>query len=167
MGCIAGQEPCTAYRVHRDFSDSSSLFYSGSAGAIYPAIKRLEARGFIRARSVGTKRRPAKGYVLTKAGREAFQAWYFDPILAADGGLDPLRLRFSTLNSQKPEKRSLFNDDMIKATAARLERMTEVICKFSTSSPDYFASRMEKATVEAKLKLLRDWKKAGVSFLDF
>ena len=167
MGCIAGQEPCTAYRVHKEFSNSPSLYFSGSAGAVYPAFRRLEARGLIKAKSVGTRLRPAKGYVLTKAGREVFQAWYLAPALAADGGFDPLRLRFSILKSQKPEERSLFSEAMIQAAAARLERMTEVISRVSTSSPDYFASLMERATLEAKLKLLRDWKKAGVTFLDF
>ena len=39
----------TAFQVRRAFAVSFSLEWKGSAGAVYPAVKRLEQRGFIQA----------------------------------------------------------------------------------------------------------------------
>ena len=127
LGAIASQEPCTAYRVHKEFSNSPSLYFSGSAGAVYPAFRRLEARGLINAKSVGTQLRPAKGYVLTKAGRKVFQAWYLAPALAADGGFDPLWLRFSMIESQPPETRIKVLGDLIMAATKRIQKVKKML----------------------------------------
>jgi len=161
LGAIASQEPCTAYRVHKEFSNSPSLYFSGSAGSVYPAFRRLEARGLIKAKSVGTQLRPAKGYVLTKAGREVFQAWYLSPALAADGGFDPLRLRFSMIESQPPETRAGVLGDLISAATKRIQKVKKMLAALPETSAPYFAAQLELAALQAKVKVMQTWKKNG------
>lgn len=166
LGAIAMEEPCTAYRVHRNFANSPSQYFSGSAGAVYPAFKRMEKRGLIKAKSVGTDLRPAKGFVLTKKGRENLQGWFHDPILAADGGFDPLRLRFSLLTSLRAEERGEFLANMENALAARLIRVNELLSGWPENSTGSLAAKLEKAALEGKIKALKEWQKAGVVFSD-
>ena len=166
LGAIAMKEPCTAYRVHRDFAKSPSQYFSGSAGAVYPAFNRLESRGLIKAKSVGTKLRPAKGFVLTKKGRENLQEWFFDPILAADAGFDPLRLRFSLLTSLFPDERGDFLTNMENALVARLNRVNTLLSRWPENSTGFLAGQLERAALKAKLRALQDWQKADLPLKD-
>lgn len=166
LGAIAMDEPCTAYRVHKNFANSPSQYFSGSAGAVYPAFNRMEKRGLIKSKSVGTKLRPAKGFVLTKKGRENLQEWFFDPILAADGGFDPLRLRFSLLTALPATERGKFVENMEGAIAARVKKVNELISDWPENSTGSLAGQLEKAALEAKLKTLKEWRKASLSLED-
>lgn len=166
LGAIAMHEPCTAYRVHRNFANSPSHYFSGSAGAVYPAFKRLEKRGLIKAKSVGTDLRPAKGFVLTSKGKQELKNWFQDPILAGDGGFDPLRLRFSLLTALPPTERADFVNKMEEALAARMVKVNTFISDWPDNSTGSLAAKLEKAALEAKLKALKDWRKSGVLFSD-
>src|SRR6516162_6375678 len=79
---------CTPYRVRLDFLRSRSHEWSGSAGAVYPALRRLQARGFLKAQQTGEARRSVN-YALTKAGSDALLGWLSDVERAAGSGLDP------------------------------------------------------------------------------
>ncbi|MHA1544651.1 MAG: PadR family transcriptional regulator [Alphaproteobacteria bacterium] len=166
LGAIAMREPCTAYRVHRNFANSPSQYFSGSAGAVYPAFNRLEKRGLIKAKSVGTDLRPAKGFVLTRKGKEDLKIWFHDPILAGDGGFDPLRLRFSFLTALPPHERGDFVKKMGEAIAARLKKVNKFLSEWPENSTGSLAAKLEKAALEAKIKALKEWQKAGVVFSD-
>ena len=82
----------TAFQVRRAFAASFSLEWKGSAGAVYPAVKRLEKEGFIQ---VGEAQggRAARHLSLTEAGIGALMAWAGAPHLSASPGVDPFRLR--------------------------------------------------------------------------
>ena len=75
--------------------DSPSSHWSGSAGAVYPVLERLEARGLVRSRRADTGDREGWSCALTPAGRAALQAWLGPPfgpdVLALEA--DPLRTR--------------------------------------------------------------------------
>ncbi len=45
LGLVWSDGPCTAYAVRRTVQASLSAQWSGSAGAVYPAVARLEQRG--------------------------------------------------------------------------------------------------------------------------
>lgn len=166
LGAIAMQEPCTAYRVHKNFGNSPSQYFSGSAGAVYPAFNRLEERGLIKSRSVGTDLRPARGFVLTGKGKKELKNWVYDPILAADGGFDPLRLRFSLLTALPADERGDFVKKMAEAIAARLKKINNLLSLWPENSTGSLAGQLEKAALEAKLKALREWQKTNISFQD-
>ena len=95
LGVIARAPGCTAYFVRREFQRSPSAEWSGSAGAIYPAIERLTRAGLIRARPL----QRGVGLDLTAAGRRAFMAWLTDAARAAGPGIDPFRVRSGHLLS--------------------------------------------------------------------
>ena len=81
----------TAYQVRRGFEASFSVQWRGSAGAVSPAVHRLEARGLLRSTPHPTRR--GKTLALTPTGKKALLAWAKDSALASGAGMDPFRLR--------------------------------------------------------------------------
>ena len=84
----------TAHELRVAFADSSAGRYSGSAGAIYPLVKRLEAAGFVRGRAAANGAQKKKLYKITKAGQKAVENWIFAMAPADMFPDDPIRTRF-------------------------------------------------------------------------
>ena len=82
----------TAFQVQRAFQRSPSTEWSGSAGAVYPAIRRLIEGGLIVATPMAGGRK-AQALEVTSAGLSALTSWACDARRAAGVGLDPFRLR--------------------------------------------------------------------------
>lgn len=82
----------TAFQVRKAFQVSPSLEWSGSAGAIYPAIAKLTASGLIHSEKTETGRKTSL-LSLTAEGEGRLNDWICDPSRAASVGLDPFRLR--------------------------------------------------------------------------
>jgi DNA-binding PadR family transcriptional regulator len=82
----------TAYAVRHTFQLSRSAEWSGSAGAVYPALKRLEAQKLVTAESA-KDRRGTRTFRLTAKGRAAHDVWLNDVIRAIGPGVDPFRTR--------------------------------------------------------------------------
>ena len=95
----------TAFQVRRAFQDSPSLEWSGSAGAVYPAVKRLEQRSLLDFDRAGDGRGTLR-LSITSSGRRALTAWACDPIRSASVGLDPFRLRSGIWRTMSSTKRS-------------------------------------------------------------
>jgi DNA-binding PadR family transcriptional regulator len=111
----------TAYKIRRAFERSFSVQWRGSAGAISPAVHRLEARGLLRSAPHPTRR--GKVLALTAEGKEALLAWAKDTVLASGAGMDPFRLRAGVwLTLSETERRTLF-----KQLAAQLRRDTDAL----------------------------------------
>jgi DNA-binding PadR family transcriptional regulator len=83
---------CTPYQVRQAFLTSPSTEWSGSAGAVYPALRRLKTAGFLVAKPVKDARR-AVLYRLSGAGAAALAGWLCDVGRATGLGLDPFRTR--------------------------------------------------------------------------
>lgn len=88
----------TAHELRIAFSDSSAGRYSGSAGAIYPLVKRMEAAGLVRARAAANGAQKKKLYTVTRAGKQAVERWIFDMAPADIFPDDPIRTRFQYLH---------------------------------------------------------------------
>lgn len=82
----------TAFKVRKAFLASPSLEWSGSSGAVYPAIRRLSAQGLIRGEAQNSARK-GSSLTLTTSGVSALNDWICDLHRAAGLGLDPFRLR--------------------------------------------------------------------------
>ncbi len=82
----------TAFQVRRAFQLSPSIEWSGSAGAVYPAVKRLTKAGLLEAVPQKDKR-ATKHLFLTPAGHNALESWSRDCTRAISVGIDPFRLR--------------------------------------------------------------------------
>jgi DNA-binding PadR family transcriptional regulator len=103
------QQPASGYDIRRIFTDTPMGAFSNSPGAIYPALRRLEAGGLIQGRvenRSGLRRRQV--FRLTPAGTRALRRWLTRPVAHEDvvSGLEELMLRFA------------FLDDVIGGTAA-------------------------------------------------
>ncbi len=100
----------TAFQVRRAFSESFSLEWRGSAGAVYPAVRRLEREGLLSA-SEPAGGRKTRTLALTANGREALIKWARDPLLSSSSGVDPFRLRAGIWSLlPDPERIALFSD---------------------------------------------------------
>lgn len=92
LGVLRRAPGMTPYAVRQVFLASRSAEWSGSAGAVYPAIARL-ARGRLLKARAGGDRRGARTYALSPAGRAAHDRWLCDAARAASPGIDPFRTR--------------------------------------------------------------------------
>ena len=98
------QSPRSGYQLRKFFSATPMMTFSDSPGAIYPALRRLEQRGFIRGRVEGPRRR--KVFQLTARGRTEFRRWQTRPVTRHDvvRNCAALMLRFAFMD-QSANKR--------------------------------------------------------------
>jgi DNA-binding PadR family transcriptional regulator len=123
LGVLATVGPCTAYVVRRTFLESPSPSWSGSAGAIYPLLRRLRGLGFVEEERRSAGRRRSLGLSLTPAGRAALAGWMRPPLPDVVIGVpsDPLRTRLGFLAVLAPAERRVFLADAAARMAAHLE----------------------------------------------
>jgi DNA-binding PadR family transcriptional regulator len=79
LGLLDG-EARSGYDLRRVFQDTPMAAHSDSPGSIYPALKSLERRGFVKARTdTARPLRPRRVYRVTPSGRAALLAWLRRP----------------------------------------------------------------------------------------
>jgi DNA-binding PadR family transcriptional regulator len=162
-GCVLGivwsRGPCTAYVARREFLDSPSPYWSGSAGAVYPLLARLEDRGLVRAQARRTGGRVSRHFVVTPRGRLMLERWLGPPLPDWILGvpMDPLRTRMSFLGALPPRRRALFLAEAERQVRRHLAAAREEQVRTRAGS-DVFASLVSRgavASLEARLAWLR------------
>lgn len=108
LAAIASRGSATSYAIAQSFAVSPSEYWSGSAGAVYPLVKRLAARGLLEPSKAATGKRARIDYRLTETGRAAMESWLLDAQRAAGMGFDPLRTRLGHLHLVSKKQRSEF-----------------------------------------------------------
>ena len=123
LGLVFRGAPCTAYWIRRQFQTSLSSFFSGSAGAVYPAVRRLEARSLVKATTRKEGRRRSVAYSLTPRGAQALEAWLSPPFPLEDVAftMDPIRTRVHYLNALSAPERRRFVAEALEQTRRRAE----------------------------------------------
>jgi DNA-binding PadR family transcriptional regulator len=119
--------PCTAYQVRRAFETSRSFEWSGSAGAVYPAIRRLTRRGMLVAEAAGDDGRGTRKLTLSEDGVAAVRAWVCDVERAVGPGFDPFRTRSSEWETLPPAKRRAHIQELMRALDLRIAELEEAI----------------------------------------
>ena len=114
----------TAFQVRRAFQVSPSVEWSGSAGAVYPAIRRLIDAGLLRATAITTGRR-GEALDLTEPGSAALDSWIADPVRAIGVGMDPFRLRAGLWKTLGPERRRSALIEIRSGIERDLERLRD------------------------------------------
>jgi DNA-binding PadR family transcriptional regulator len=76
---LAGGDGKSGYDIRRLFQSTPLGVYSDSPGAIYPALARLETRGFFSSKAE-TEGRRRRVYRRTRAGDVALRGWIAAPI---------------------------------------------------------------------------------------
>ena len=107
------QRAQSGYDLRKTFASTAMRHYSDSPGSIYPALRRLEARGWIAAESlpVGQAEDPRKrqAFHLTETGRAALVAWVEQRVTAADTRMHAheLMLRFAFMDGNVPRSTAI------------------------------------------------------------
>lgn len=162
-GCVLGlvwaRQPCTPYSIRRQFLDSPSPHWSGSTGAIYPLVVRLERRRLIRSAAYSQGRRRSRVFSLTPAGLKALRRWLGPPHSAETLGVpsDPLRTRLEFLGALSEQQRIRFLADAERGVSAHL-RVVEQDCRRRQREGDwaaYLIALGARGMLHARLKWLR------------
>lgn len=125
IGLVWQLGPCSAYDIRRHMHTSPSTQWSGSAGAIYPLVQRLQRRGLLSARTQRSGRRTRRVYAATPAGVKVLRSW-IGPPLPADAvtvTYDPLRSRARFLAALTPKQQRAWIAEARRA----LERVREQV----------------------------------------
>jgi DNA-binding PadR family transcriptional regulator len=88
----------SGYDLRKLFRDTPLMRFSDSPGSIYPALRRLEKRGWLEATvKPSDSIRQRQAYAITPAGLEAFRAWRGARVTRDDviWKLDVVMLRFA------------------------------------------------------------------------
>ncbi len=128
-GCVLGHlwkhGASTAYAVRKEMLDSPSSHWSGSAGAIYPLLERLERRGVVASSKGARGDREHWTYDLTDAGRDAFMSWLAPPLEydIVSVAPDPLRTRMYFLGALTAARRTAFLTQAREKLAAYIKEL--------------------------------------------
>jgi len=162
LGHLARRGPCTPYAVRRSFQLSPSSHWSGSAGAVYPALERLEERGLVRSEHAPLGGRQAWLYALTARGRARFRAW-LEPPFAPDVlsvPPDPLRTRVSFFSTLTPARRARF----VAAALAGVRRHLEAIAGLrGHDEDDRLAHTAARHALRARVRWLQGLRRRELS----
>jgi DNA-binding PadR family transcriptional regulator len=131
LGVIA-DEPRSGYGLKKMFSQTPASVYQPSPGALYPALRRLVARGLLRVEDTAAGGRARRVYHATPAGRAAHLAWLREPVAPASVGNDlGLHLmRFAMMERELPRREVL----------AFLESLASALSGFVSGMEKYVAS---------------------------
>lgn len=106
------ESPRSGYDLRKVFVETAMAGYSGSPGAIYPALGRLEDDALIEgSEEPGGPGRPRREFRLTDMGEAALEAWFALPVTRDDVALrlDELMLRFAFLGfAESPDRTRAF-----------------------------------------------------------
>jgi DNA-binding PadR family transcriptional regulator len=145
LGVITG-EPRSGYGLKKMFGASPASVYQPSSGALYPALRRLEARGLLRAeKKAPSGRRALRLHHVTEAGRAAHLDWLRQPVdpatVAADLGLH--LMRFAMMEEQLGRA----------AVLAFLKDLAHALNSFVCGMEQYLASGAQSSRRHAELAL--------------
>jgi DNA-binding PadR family transcriptional regulator len=133
--------PASGYDLKRIFAATPMGIYQPSSGSLYPALRRLEAKGLLKADGTGEPARHRRVYQPTQAGRAAHAAWLRTPVdvstVSRDLGLHLMRFVMMEHASSREEVLSFLGDlkDALEAFTAGLEEYAAVTAKSGDRHP--------------------------------
>jgi len=128
LGVLRRDPSSTAYRIRQVFRESRSAEWSGSAGAVYPAIRRMKKERLITDRAEQDER-GTRTYALTPSGNAAHDAWLCDVARTVGPGIDPFRTRAGLWSLLTPARQRT----LLKALWAEVESSRHALRRGLTS----------------------------------
>lgn len=160
LGVLRLEQPCTAYAVRMVFQQSLSSHWSGSAGAIYPLLRKLEKQKLVRSTARRGDGRSTRLYALTRRGETELQQWLRPPLPPAEAliTIDPLRLRGRFLEAVSEAERAAFARDAETKLRALLARINELARadKRRGDQYRYLTNRSAALGIRAQLAWLKE-----------
>lgn len=124
----------SGYELKRFFQTSPAGVYQPSGGALYPALRRLEQRGLLRAREAASGGRSRRVYRATPAARLATRHWVSEPVnpasVAQDLGLHLMRFVLMERILERSEVKAF-----LESLCDALEAFLEGIERYAASTP--------------------------------
>lgn len=124
LGVLRQVGRASAYRIRQVFLNSRSAEWSGSAGAVYPAIRRLQALGLL----APHREKDGRGtttFTLTPVGLVAHDRWLCDVERAVGPGMDPFRTRAALWRLLPAAKRRALLQALRKALTAQRDSIAQ------------------------------------------
>jgi DNA-binding PadR family transcriptional regulator len=124
LGIVWKFGPCTPHAIRTHFLGSRSARFSGSAGAIYPLVARLRARGLLRSHPDVNGRQRRSLDEVTPQGKRLLVRW-LRGLNDLDLGAvhDPVRIRVYFLAALPVEARKRFLEEARAGLIRTLELM--------------------------------------------
>ena len=143
---LVSQQPRSGYDLRKMFSTTPMGHFSASPGAIYPALKRVEECGWVRAKVKNDKTlRPKQVYTITKEGRIMLRQHVSQLVTKDDvfWRLDELLLRFAFMSELVASKHVL----------RFLHEFSEELASYISTLRQHLESLGEKMPVTGRLAL--------------
>lgn len=121
--------PLSGYGLRKVFLTTAMGYFSASPGAIYPALRKLEAAGLVKGTVENAKTlRPRMAYALTPAGLAALKSALSRPVTREDvvRRMDTLILRFSFLDGLLAKETIL---EFLRSLRTEIEAYLDVLDK--------------------------------------
>ncbi|WDI30431.1 PadR family transcriptional regulator [Hyphococcus flavus] len=118
-------QPCTGHQLRLAFESSSAGRYSGSSGAIYPLLRRLESSGLIRSRVGANGEQQKKLYTITARGLAAAKRWLLKLEPKDAFADDPIKTRFQYIRLLDEK----FQAEWFRLAIAALEEQDDMMRK--------------------------------------
>lgn len=159
LGIVATKPGCTAHAIREGFLRSRSSHWSGSAGAIYPLMKKLVSRELLKVEESPRGSRVRRTYTITAAGTKELRRWLGPPLAAWTAAVtyDPLRTRMYFLAALSPAKREAFLSDAVRLLESEAKELRRELREMR--GPDAFWDRAAQegtiAITEARIRWVR------------
>lgn len=127
VGVVWRDGPMTAYEIAALFTKSLSPYWSGSVGAIYPAVTRLRRRGLIRGDQRAWNGVRKTVLTITAKGIASLRGWLTPPLPeeAVAPSLDSVRTRLFFLEVLPPKQRLAFIAEAERVVKEKIAQFEE------------------------------------------
>ncbi|HWY26847.1 MAG TPA: PadR family transcriptional regulator [Candidatus Angelobacter sp.] len=138
--------PASGYDLKRVFDERIHYFWAAELSQIYPALGRLERKGWLRGRRAESKRGAGRRvYQVTAAGHRALRAWLESEVELGDDRIPYLAKLYlmDELHSLTKSRRFLTNlRDKFASNLAALEIIERCWARDDPSYPDSLSPAM-------------------------
>jgi DNA-binding PadR family transcriptional regulator len=157
LGLVWQIGPCSAYELRRHMQGSPSTQWSGSAGAVYPLVQRLERQKLLKGQSRRTGRRARREFSITTAGLARLRAWVGPPFApeVVTVTYDPLRARARFLGTLPPNRRKAWVRGARLVLDGVEKKLRHWHARYDTALSE--AARMMARSAELELRARREW----------
>jgi DNA-binding PadR family transcriptional regulator len=152
LALIIREQPVRAYQLYKIFESSPVTSINSSKGQLYPAIRRLKAKGLVVAQQVSGDGRNVEELSPTEEGVQAAAAWVIDisgDHISLD---DPLRTRMLSFDLLTKEQRIAW----ISNAKALVKARREIVEKFDRSVTVPYQRFAFMSTMET-LRVKMEW----------
>jgi DNA-binding PadR family transcriptional regulator len=162
------QQPMSGYDLRKIFTTTAMGSFSDSPGAIYPALGRLEARGFAQGTvEETTSLRKRRVYEVTAKGLAIFEAWLKMPITRDDviRRVGELMLRFAFVEQTLGAERAVsFLSELAGQIAGYIPSLEQYLESHASEMPLSGRLALECGIQEYELRLR--WARTSVALYE-